>query len=55
MGNRLALDTLVYFVRLAGLLRFGIVRFGVERYLQSPLYKGMGDDANRENGMVGKP
>jgi len=35
-----------------------IVRFAVERYLQSPLYQGTGDDANPENGqngIVGEP
>jgi predicted PurR-regulated permease PerM len=35
-----------------------IVRFAVERYLQSPLYRGTGDDANGENrgtGAAGEP
>jgi len=35
-----------------------VVRFGVERYLQSPLYRGTGDAANRgngQNGIVGEP
>ena len=35
-----------------------IVRFAIERYLQSPLYRGAGDDANGENrgtGAAGEP